>query len=99
MKHTKLPWVKDYGMTFGHIKAIISENDCKTPTVARYDIGISTKEEEQANAEYIVKACNAYPKLIKQLRLISDAYFKCDDQDELVLIVKETEDLLKELGE
>jgi len=47
------PWVKDYGLTIGHIKAIINDGQRITPTVARYDVSSCDSEEQQANARFI----------------------------------------------
>jgi hypothetical protein len=68
-KHTPGPWVKDYGYTLGHIKAISPRQGTWTPTVARYDIGapdypaIKDPEEREANARLIAAAPELYEAL------------------------------------
>jgi len=64
-EHTATPWEKDYGNTYGHIKSLGVEGH--TPTVCKYDWNIGnemnplfSKEQKEANAEFIVKACNSY---------------------------------------
>lgn len=74
-KHTPVPWAKDFGGTLGHIKSIA---DCgtigggvrKTPTVAKYyvDEQILPHDEQEANARFIVKACNHHAELVEALR-------------------------------
>ena len=56
MKHTKGPWVKDYGQTVGHIKTLCNpEVHTKTVIKYRYDLceEILTEEEIEANARLI----------------------------------------------
>ena len=64
MKHTPLPWIQDYGQTIGHIKAIVNSDKQATPTVCRYDVNTISisKDERDANAQFIVKACNEHYK-------------------------------------
>ena len=77
MKHTKLPWVKDYGGTIGHIKSV-SKNGEKTPTVLRYDIGVSlgyplfSEAEMNANAEFICRAVNSHYELLEACQIVHD---------------------------
>jgi len=77
MKHTETPWEKDYGGTTGHIKSVanLDNTDKKypsSPTVCRYDVitpSIS-EEEQQANAAFIVKACNEYHPMLRIMKAL-----------------------------
>ncbi len=72
MSHTPLPWAKDYGNTKGHIKAVINKGEYKTPTVCRYDVRVTTisKDEQEANAEMIVKAVNCHAELVAVVKML-----------------------------
>lgn len=76
VKHTPIPWAVDYGGTPGHIKAVIKPGK-HTPTVARYDIWFDgdqfrekwaesagySRQQEKANADFIVEAVNSHDRL------------------------------------
>jgi len=105
LKHTALPWRKDFGGTFGHIKSI---GDCgfttggvrKTPTVVRYDMPecVIPLDEQEANAELIVTAVNYHIKLTETLReLLSRVENDTDAKDWFLSEQGKARALLKEL--
>lgn len=59
-KFTKGPWVKDYGMTLGHIKSINNAHGGLTPTVCMYSMRFINEKEMQANAHLIAAAPEMY---------------------------------------
>ena len=63
-------------------------------------VGFGMELLSNEQAKYIVKACNAYPKLVEQLRdltniITTGTYSRIEKEDQ----IKTTESLLKELGE
>jgi hypothetical protein len=76
--HTPGPWVKDYGCTKGHVKAILNDGDYVTPTVARYDIGVVKnpplfdEETMEANGHLIAAAPEMLAMLEEIASLIHD---------------------------
>lgn len=64
-KFTKGPWVKDYGMTLGHIKSINDAHGGLTPTVCMYSMRFINEKEMQANAHLIAAAPEMYALLEK----------------------------------
>lgn len=86
MKHTATPWEKDYGGTIGHIKSMANINDPNgkypsTPTVCRYDVMTPSisKDEQEANAAFIVKACNSFYGMLEALENVDDFMNGHDD--------------------
>lgn len=81
MNHTPLPWAVNYKGSIGHIKSIAETKKETgkyplTPTVCRFKelAGVISKENAEANAEFIVRACNNHYKLLEALKdLMIDA--------------------------
>lgn len=67
--HTPLPW--NIGKKACYDLTIWGHNR-KTIPVALVPKGGRISEERDANAAYIVKACNAHPKLVKALKTLID---------------------------
>lgn len=71
-KATPGPWRKDFGSTYGHIKSTADDDECRTPTVLRYDLAASSisPESRQANGFLIAALRNdARPILCELQRL------------------------------
>lgn len=75
--HTPTPWTFDeHGGTFyvwGPGQAMVTDGDVDEGYVARMrGVGRgATVEEQRANAEFIVRACNAHEELLQALREIA----------------------------
>ena len=82
MTHTKLPWSAEH---YGGWSSFASD-DHLAEYFMRLEYGendLSTSlEEGMANAEYIVKACNAYPELVRACKTLTGA-FPSDDYDNM----------------
>lgn len=76
-KHTPGPWVKDYGNTYGHIKAMVQRGSAPTPTLAEYGTchGCIPAEEAEANGHLLAAA----PALLKACREVYETLY--DRQD------------------
>ena len=101
MKHTKLPWEKNYKGSLGHIKSIAKTEKDKgkyplTPTVCRFKEleGIISREEAEANAAFIVKAVNSHEKLLNALKKARPAVLWRETH-----LSAELDDLVKEIDE
>ncbi len=69
-EHTKLPWQEmDWHSDSQNRWACIAGNTDRTDYDMRIEFSNDIPEEEQeANAEYIVKTANAFPDLVKALK-------------------------------
>jgi hypothetical protein len=77
-KHSKLPWSVNQSSSFTTITS--NERDiCMMPAV----IGrpYSEDDEDKANAQYIVQACNLYPQLVEALRGFKQALAMLEKHD------------------
>lgn len=102
-KHTPLPWAKDFGGTFGHIKSVGNCGTCgsdnsipRTPTVLRYDMHefITPFDEQEGNAELVVKSVNYHDRLVSLVRDALEIENEFETQWDI-----DARALLKEIGE
>ena len=92
MKHTELPWrVNEYG--FGYIEKVSDHGSDNG--IATTDNNPRLKEENEANAEFIVKAVNSFYGLVDALEAVDDFMNGHDDGLGLHQVVL---DALKEAG-
>ena len=66
MKHTKTPWVYPLGSTTVRAKSGGFH-------LCNMSNGVSVKEQE-ANAEFIVRACNSHDELVKAVKAVKFAH-------------------------
>lgn len=79
MRHTPLPWSTNG--TFVWITSDNTEIGKRGEDLAFVPAGENSTERE-ANAAYIVKACNAFPDLVEALKELLDRFVKiCPDAD------------------
>ena len=104
MKHTELPWqsgkanlsLKIEDMSTLDLGGVIWVEDVGTVAWTDETFGVKTAV---ANAEFIVKACNAYPKLVEALKYCSNFILEQNEFSYPKENAQEANDLLKELGE
>ncbi len=69
-KRTPGKWIRDYGCSLGHVKAVILDGKRETPTVCKYGRGICadsiTEEEMQANGHLLAAA----PDLLEAAKIV-----------------------------
>ena len=65
-KHTKLPWNTSDSIIYADGKEIAN---CEAV------MGIETEREGEANAKFIILACNAYEDLVNALKFINHAEY------------------------
>jgi hypothetical protein len=88
-KHTAGPWVKDYGGTTGHIKAIVDVDGKKTPTVCKYDLGTHgcaptlSGQEIEANGNLLAAAPEMLAALRGFVKAWSEGTFLLNGYDQL----------------
>jgi hypothetical protein len=80
-----LPWESDLDRTRAHSRLIRSVGG----EVIAYDVGAP-------DADYIVHAANAYPKLVEMVKWLSDG---ATVRGQWSLLARQARELLKELGE
>ena len=113
MKHTPLPWrEKYYGAP--DIVSAKGEHICTVDTddwnENQADMEEANQIKNEANAEFIVKACNAYPKLVEasqfflsdMLNIRNNWGEGIEPEDAIEMIqtnIKGMQSILKKLGE
>lgn len=71
LKHTKGPWVKDYGQTKGHIKTLCNpEVHTKTVIKYRYDLCEETLTEDEIEANARLISCA--PEMLEMLMIVRE---------------------------